>query len=190
MNDLVGVDRIQEVGGCPFWLAPQYYSLKRANDLKCEYEVENKFFYDVVIRMRYDLFLHDWTIKDFFELNSSISFEPFNFYGTHIRSIDEYPYCIIGDVFFWADSHTYSTISEYVNYLPHVFAKNFPRDLSPEKLFGYFIRSSYFNFHSFKLDPKVARSKEYFELLQQNGHEPYLCDIGAHDNLYNYKSLV
>lgn len=190
MNDLVGLDKVLNMGGCPFWLAPQYYSMKRASELKSEYEVENKFFYDVVIRMRYDLFLHDWTINDFFKLNNNISIDPFDFYGTHIRAINEFPFSIIGDVFFWADSHTYSTVAEYVNFLPHVFAKNFPKDLSPEKLFAYFIRSSFLNFHSFELDPKVARSQEYFDLLKQNGHEPYLCDIGAHDKLYIHKNLV
>lgn len=43
-----------------------FYSLKKANDLKCQHEIENNFRYDCVIRCRFDyIFTKRYNIKDF-----------------------------------------------------------------------------------------------------------------------------
>lgn len=43
-----------------------FYSLKRANDLKRQYEIENNFRYDCVVRSRFDyLFTKKYNLKDF-----------------------------------------------------------------------------------------------------------------------------
>ena len=78
---------------------------------------------------------------------------------------------------------TYSLASQYVDHLPHVDEALNDRSspnisLTPEHYFSFFLRSLFLNLEHLEfLDPKIARSAEYFKRLTENGRVPYGCDI-------------
>lgn len=86
-----------------------FYSLKKANDLKRQYEIENNFRYDCVIRSRFDyLFTKRYNIKDYdldylnvksdckhteYAINDHVAFsnsENMDLYSTVIDNIPKY----------------------------------------------------------------------------------------------------
>lgn len=167
----------QELQQSPYWLGGQYYGVNRAGLLKTNYEIENLFYYDLVIRMRYDTFLTNKFIEFFFR-NDTYRPDSLTLYTTHYKVDGTFPFMRVGDIFFFSDSLTYNIISDYVNHLPYVFDAVGLKHLSPEHYFGFYIRSSYINIvHESLLDPKVARSDKYFNTLLNNNIRPYDCDV-------------
>lgn len=166
-----------------YWLAPQYYGIKKSSLLREEFEDENEFYYDCVIRMRYDTYFTKEALGYFSTHFSANSMEPFTLYGTHMQYLDGFPGVSIGDIFFCANSLTYTLASQYVDHLPHVYealnGKFSPSIfLTPEHYFSFFLRSLFLNLEHLRfLDPKVARPAEYFEQLTKNGIAPYGCDV-------------
>jgi hypothetical protein len=166
-----------------YWLAPQYYGVSKASLLREEFEDENEFYYDCVIRMRYDTYFTKEALTYFSSHFSANSMEPFTLYGTHMKYLDGFPGVSVGDIFFCADSMTYSLASQYVDHLPHVDealnGRSSPNiSLTPEHYFSFFLRSLFLNLEHLEfLDPKIARSAEYFKRLTENGRVPYGCDI-------------
>lgn len=172
------LDVDEDIDGTPYWLGPQYYGIHQAALLKDEHENEGDFYYDAVIRMRFDTFLDDDFIANFFGTYNYKFLEPFTVYNTHVFSTRQHPFVGIGDIFFYADSLTYSIVSDYINNLPHVFDAMDCRDVSPEEYFGFYIRSCYLKFQSMNyLNPSVARPDEYFNILKEHNFEPYSCDV-------------
>jgi len=174
---------IKESARNVYWLAPQYYGVSKASLLREEFEDENEFYYDCVIRMRYDTYFNEQALTLFPYHFRADSMEPFSVYGTHMRYLDEFPGLLVGDILFCADSMTYSLVSQYVDHLPHVYealnGKHSPSCfLTPEHYFGFFLRSMFLKIEFLKfLNPKIARPAEYFERLTENGRVPYGCDI-------------
>ena len=170
--------------GCPSWLAPQYYGIKTAAELKRDYEIKNNFFYDVVIRMRYDTFLtFEETIL--FNFNMPVKLAPLTLYCSNTKKIDDLPFFIAGDILFYADSHTYDIVSDYVDYLPYIFkiygGEKDAKTVLPEKLFSIFLQSMYLDVNPLVVDPKVIREDQYFEDLKKYKEEPYKCDMHGND---------
>ena len=163
--------------GTASWLSPQYYGIKKAAELKRDYEIKNNFFYDVVIRMRYDTILNE---KEIFRFNFNIpdKLTPLTLYACNTKEINDIPFFITGDVLFYADSHTYDVVSDYVDYLPYVFSCTKLENIQPEKLFSTYLQSMYLNVNPLIVDPKVVRPEKYFEDLKKYKAEPYMCDIG------------
>ena len=167
----------EDIPHSPYWLAPQYYGISQASILKQEYEIENNFTYDVVFRLRYDNFFTDGFFKMF--LRENIPYvKPFTIYTTHTNPTDTYPYVVIGDVFFMADSMSYNIIADYVNHLPHVFQCIPNKQARPEDLFAFYIKSNFFKIRPMEGDVKVKRPQNYFTKLGNVGVEPYACDYG------------
>lgn len=184
MQSLQGLEPFsKESSNTIHWLAPQYYGIKKSSLLREEFEDENEFYYDCVIRMRYDTYFTKETLTNFSLHFSANSMEPFTLYGTHMQYLNGFPGVSIGDIFFCANSLTYTLASQYVDHLPHVYealnGKFSPNViLAPEHYFSFFLRSLFLNLEHLKfLDPKVARPAEYFEQLTKNGIAPYGCDV-------------
>lgn len=91
------------------WCAEQFYSQYRASLLKREYEIENNFRYDLVVRVRSDLYI----------FNSPKVFPPTpnTLHTTHCSWDKTYNCYRIGDIFFYADSHTFDQVSEFFKFL-------------------------------------------------------------------------
>ena len=184
IQSLQGVGNLKESSRNIYWMAPQYYGINKASLLREEFEDENEFYYDCVIRMRYDAYFTKEALTNFSSYFSANSMEPFTLYGTHMQYLDRSPGVSLGDIFFCADSMTYTLASQYVDHLPHVYeALNWKFSppsifLLPEHYFPFFLRSLFLNLeHLDFLDPKIARPAEYFERLTENGRVPYGCDI-------------
>lgn len=95
------------------WCADQFYSLYYSSLLKREYEMENKFRYDAVIRIRSDL----WIENDFV-LEKPV---PNTMYSSHCSYDTTYNVYRVGDIFYYADSHTFDEISriwKFLNFVP------------------------------------------------------------------------
>jgi hypothetical protein len=164
--------------GTPDWLAPQYYGIKKAGELKSAYEIENGFIYDIVIRMRYDSF---FTLNDIllfhYELKKP---KQFSIHSTHTNLIENLPFVTVGDILFYSDSITYDIISQYVDYLPYVYdQRHNPKNSPPHLLFSLYLQTMFLTIHSIQSDSKVARSDSYFNNLKSYEKNPYGCDIGS-----------
>jgi|SRR6056300_521163 len=169
--------------GTPEWLAPQYYGIKKAGELKSAYEIENGFVYDIVIRMRYDSF---FTINDIVEFHYTLKKpKPFNIYSTHTSLIENLPFVTVGDILFYSDSNTYDIISQYVDYLPYVYemSGSNTKNFTPHLLLSLYLQSMFLTINSIHIDSKIVRSDSYFSNLKSYEKNPYGCDIGSKDIL-------
>lgn len=115
------------------WCREQFYSAYYASLLKREYELQNKFRYDVVIRLRSDL----WFTEKL-EIETP---EPNSLYTTHCSHDTEYNVYRIGDIFYYADSSTFDQVSQlfkFFSYVPThwVSSKECP---PPEIAMSYFL---------------------------------------------------
>lgn len=94
------------------WCREQFYSIYYASLLKREYEIENDFRYDIVVRYRSDLWILD---------NPKIHMPAANTAYTSHCSWDETYQCYrVGDIFYYADSHTFDQVSEFYKFLSFI----------------------------------------------------------------------
>jgi hypothetical protein len=180
----------------PFWLASQYYGIDQAATLKEDYEMSNDIRYDVVFRMRNDLYFDDNAINYFYsglklgiynpigyiddekQLKDFTGVEPFKFYASHSGISEEFPFMHVGDTFFFCNSSTYDLVSRYWTNLPYIFAVCLGgRYTTPERMLYFYLKTLFLDIEPLLLDFKVKRSPEYFAVKKKLGQEPYNCDI-------------
>lgn len=106
-NSLIPVDK--QFGQ---WSCEQFYSLYYSSLLKREYEIGNDFRYDVVLRIRTDL----WFL-DSFQLEI---LKPNTLYTSHCSWDTQYNVYRVGDIFFYGDSHTFDQVTEFFKFLSFV----------------------------------------------------------------------
>ena len=94
------------------WCAEQFYSQYYVSLLKRKYEMAHKFKYDTVIRIRSDLFFD----QDF-ELSQPA---PNTLYTAHSSWDNKYGVYRVGDIFYYADSHTFDEVSRFWKFLSFV----------------------------------------------------------------------
>jgi hypothetical protein len=137
------------------WAGSQLYSIMRCAHLKREYELENKFEYDLCIRSRFDL--------NFDENNRMIfarDFEkpkPKTIYSVHSASIDRFPFDIIGDIFYCADSQTFDLLASMYDTLPHIEQSAFSDSIKIEEVMAYTTRMFLLNNKKLDFGPDVQR---------------------------------
>jgi hypothetical protein len=100
----------QKIGG---WCTEQYYSLYHVSLLKKQYELENNFRYDVVIRLRADLFFLDEKIDLIKPKHNTI-------YTINSHFDERYNVCTINDSYFYADSYTFDQAALFYKFLSFV----------------------------------------------------------------------
>ena len=101
----------QKIGG---WCIEQYYSLYHVSLLKKQYELENNFRYDVVIRLRADLFFLDEKIDLINPTHNTI-------YTINTHFDEHYNVCRINDSYFYADSYTFdqaALVYKFLSFVP------------------------------------------------------------------------
>ena len=126
----------------------QFYGLSRVANLKRQYEIANNFDYDVVVRLRTDLF--------FAESFQPISIEPLDIrkwfneiapstiYSTHNQYVHEHGYMRIGDTFFLSDSLTFDHIALFWDSFRYIEANHAvpnQKEYPPEMALYFYLAS-------------------------------------------------
>jgi len=99
-----------------WWCHSQYYSMWHSSRLKRTYEIENKFEYDLVIRLRTDLILTNPIHQHLIDPNTV--------YTVGNGYISKYNRFLIADTFFYSDSFTFDQVNEYYFSLKFIDAKD------------------------------------------------------------------
>jgi hypothetical protein len=137
------------------WAGSQLYSIMKCAHLKREYELENKFEYDLCIRSRFDL--------NFDENNRMIfarDFEkpqPKTIYSVHSQAINKYPFNIIGDILYYSDSQTFDLLSSMYDHMPHIEQSAFHNGVKIEEVMTYIVRMFQLNNKVTDFSPTVTR---------------------------------
>ena len=165
------------------WAASQFYAVMYAAHLKKKYEVENNFRYDMVYRMRYDLFLDDHQLEWFFDDRSGdFNIPKFNhFYSCHTaRDNSQFPFHRMGDIFWYADSITFDRICDFYRYLPIIGNRCFPRGgrVGTEHALYFYAKMLRMEVQPISIDPKIYRQSSYIDWKRKAGLEE---SIGGHE---------
>ena len=137
------------------WSASQLYSILRAAHLKRKYEIENKMQYDLCIRSRFDLNFDDTNLMIF-----ARDFEkpkPKTIYSVHNGSLNEYPFNLIGDIFYYSDSHTFDLLTSLYDTVPHIEQSAFKKSIKIEEVMTYVVRMFQLNNTYIDSKPDVIR---------------------------------
>lgn len=138
------------------WSASQLYSILRVSHLKRKYEIENKIQYDVCIRSRFDLNFDDNNLmlfaRDFEKPKSK------TIYSVHNGSLNEYPFNLIGDIFYYSDSHTFDLLTSLYDMVPHIEQSAFKKSIKIEEVMTYVVRMFQLNNVFIDSEPNVIRN--------------------------------
>lgn len=94
------------------WCAEQFYSLYRVSLLKREFEIYNNFQYDLVVRLRSDLWIED-------EIKIE-SIDPGILYTAHCSWDSNFRCYRVGDIFYYSDSYTFDQMAGFFKFLSFV----------------------------------------------------------------------
>jgi hypothetical protein len=134
------------------WHRNQFYSLMKSANLKRQYELENNFEYDVVIRMRPD------SIFDGIPIINKV--KPNTLYAIHRRFSKELDKFAIGDVYYHCDSFTFDQISWFIDALRFIDEVDLVAGSPPEYIFYYYIKSIEIDLDFADANPKVVVTAE------------------------------
>lgn len=157
MDDIASAQTISKnpIKGHISWAGSQLYSIMKCAHLKRQYELENKFEYDLCVRSRFDLN---------FDKNSRMIFardfekpKPKTIYSVHSASINNFPFDIIGDIFYYADSQTFDLLSSMYDTLPYIDQNAFPDSIKIEEVMAYITRMFLLNNKKLDFGPHVQR---------------------------------
>jgi len=114
----------------------QYYGIMKAGRLKREYEIENDFMYDLVIRARFDIKFDSVIIVDDNKPETNV------IYGNHYDFYfdEDFYKGRIGDMFWCSDSLTYDILSDFYMELPNM--KAYPQNTPPEFTWFNYIKKN------------------------------------------------
>ena len=116
----------------------ELYGIMMASHLKRNYEINNNFEYDVCFRLSTNI-----TITD--DINCKIidEFKITNDKDIHLANVIktfEFPYSIVNYDLFFANSQTFDVTCSMYNIIPLLKTENFPKNISTNYMFGYFLR--------------------------------------------------
>lgn len=145
-----------------WWSIDQFNSIMKCAHLKRSYELENRFQYDIVFRLRSDLIFTN-QIQMISEIQPNTLHSIQNAFDQHWNTYR------ISDIFFYADSHTYDQAAAFYKHLRHIDAVYVTRDQSkldfpPELAFYYHLKSIGVNIKQVWISPLVKRTQEYLDI--------------------------
>ena len=121
-------------------------------ELKKEYEKENNFEYDLVIKMRYDLFFK----YDIIDCDNN--FNENTYYGYN-PAYDEFGNLMrITDLFFYSKTKTFDFLSTYYANLHTLPKKYLDHSIEPEFSWFYYVTSNNIKINENHWDIKVMRN--------------------------------
>ena len=144
----------------------QYYGVLKCARLKKQYEIENNFLYDVVIRLRFDLFMSQPILVD-----PNLVIKERTIYGIHYGYDFDKRCFRFGDMFFYSDSMTYDILSEYyygVHLLPDYW---FDSSIPPEFAWHYYFKNNNIDLEIKYWDVKLMRQSEDHLLSKDSNYE-------------------
>lgn len=154
-----------------WWTVDQFRSMAKAAHLKRMHEVRESMSYDLVIRMRSDLF---------FTRPVQIPVVPAanTIYITHPKWDTEWNAYRVSDIFFMANSPSYDQASAFHDHMPFIDAADVSGDRSrigfpPELALYYHYKSSGLQISPMWPDIKVMRGPEYIAMKGRLDH--YEC---------------
>ncbi len=156
-----------------WWCHSQYYSMWYVSRLKRQYELANRFEYDIVVRLRSDLIFTDPITEHPVDHNT--------IYTVGNGYMHQHNRFMIADTFFYADSFTFDQASEYYHALSFIDANDVSdNDNEPPPEIGFYpfiksrgIKNKCANLHT-NIKYKLVRDKDY--LL-------YKKELGKHETL-------
>ncbi len=159
-----------------WWCRSQFYSLQYAARLKRQYEIEQNFEYDFVLRWRTDIWLER-------EVHFPELIEPNTLYSSHNGWMDNARAFQVGDMLFGADSFTYDQIAnlhEGFDFFDthHIVPHDVPCP-PPEVIIYPFVKSLGIKNQNWSQVFKTYRTQEYINL--KGRVEPY--ETTEHSNL-------
>lgn len=164
------------------WIASQFYSIMYASHLKQKYELENNFRYDIVFRMRYDLFLSDEQVGWFFNKRSNdFQIPKFNhIYSCHTRRDDnQFPFHRMGDIFWYGGTVAFDRICNLYRWLPILGTKSFGNgNPGTEHALYFYAKMLRMDIVPISIDPKIFRQTDYLDRKKQAGLEE---SLGGHE---------
>lgn len=144
----------------------QYYGVLKCARLKKQYEIENDFVYDIVVRLRFDLFINQPIFRDpYFQIQERM------IYGIHYGYDFDRRCFRFGDMFFFSDSMTYDILSEYyygVHLLPDYW---FDSSIPPEFAWHYYFKNNNIDLFINYWDVKLMRQSEDHLLSKDSNYE-------------------
>lgn len=145
-----------------FWTIDQFDSMRKAAHLKRTHEIEHDFNYDLVIRLRSDLF---FVQKQHF----SIPPAPNTIHVDSCTWDDAFQAYRVSDIFFFADSAAYDQAASFYDHMPYIDAATVTPDSStlvwpPEVAFYYYYKSVGLCTTPARSHIKVMRTPEYVAL--------------------------
>jgi len=160
------------------WASPQFYGIMASSNLKKEYELEHNFKYDACIRLRYDQYIPESEIDSIIEVVNKV--ESGTIYTIHNREHNGYPKVVYGDVFWIADSTTYSKVAMFYKAIPIINADLFQDGTPPENVLTHYI--NFLDIKNFRtyINPIVCRFKGYVDKKIQLG----LDNDGTYEVVY------
>ncbi len=125
----------------------QYYSMMESAKLKTQYEQENGFQYDAVIKCRFDLLLQEPIIFD------TTPIDPNTIYACHCLADENDVLYRITDLLFYSDSPTFDKLCSYHNHVDDI----------PEELKDY-SKPAELVWFKFIVDQKINFIRNYWEI--------------------------
>lgn len=146
-RDMVEFSHLQDVPGRANQkaLASMFYSVTKCNDLKNQYEKENDFKYDVVIRSRFDHTYHtSIPIRDFFDPNERDAvYVPYNhqYMRDHhyLTANSGLPYASMSETFIIASSENMDKVCGVFPNFEKIYTDVYPENFA-EQYIGYQVR--------------------------------------------------
>ena len=162
------------------WSAGQFYSLMRSAHLKKTYEFENNFHYDLCIKLRSDIFFDNDQI-DYFIKHDLVCPEVNTVYVCHTaKDHDQFPFHIMGDIFWFADTVTFNRICEFYRWLPIIGKRSFNSNnlVGPEHALYFYAKMLNIEISPLSSDPKIYRALDYLDRKIKSGLEG---ELGGHE---------
>jgi hypothetical protein len=147
-----------------WWCHSQYYSMWYASRLKRQYELEHKFEYDGVFRLRSDLVLTDPINEHSLEFNTV--------YTVGNQYVAQHNRFMVADTFFYADSFTFDQVSEYyfaLKFIDRYDVSEGTYEPPPEIGFYPFIKSRGIKNKYASVRHKLVRDAEYLKYKKKLG---------------------
>lgn len=132
----------------------QFYSVRKSAYLKRQYEIENDFEYDIVVRLRADLYLEKIVEPNMAPVQPNTIYTCVNNYDTEF---DDFR---VGDIFYYSNSYAHDQLSRFYDFLSYTDASTVIRNTTmypPEMAFYFYMKSIGLQNSSIFIDWKVVR---------------------------------
>jgi hypothetical protein len=132
----------------------QFYGIRKCAYLKRQYEIENNFEYDIVVRIRTDIYFRE-PLGNLHALPNTMH--------TSVNAFDEqYKDFRIGDIFYYSNSHAYDQSSRFFDAFSYIDERtplNGQQNYPPEMAFYFYLKSIGLQNNSVLIDAKIMRNR-------------------------------